>query len=232
MGPYYCSALQCRGRAAISCETCGYVKYCSNKCRSRDWDHFHGKLCPHYQRIGSGDDDDDPRGVLMFVEMLYARASWYRAFETDENVCTFAKGCFQTGSVIRHIHTGQLLTMDIFLQEFSAEERRLVMLSIACWRIARMHPDENKIQITLSKTPLVCHRCNGRSGDTFGMEPDRNFGGFLYLCLDCSRDNLVTVDLYQVPWREESTINKARFPVWLQEALPSSSLSLSSPQQE
>lgn len=228
MSRYYCSALQCRGGASIPCEKCGYVKYCSNACRSRDWDHFHKTLCPHYQRIGAGDanDYDDPRGVLMIVEMLYARASWYRAFETDDNVCTFAKGCFQTGSVIRHVETGRLLTMDILLQEMSAEDRRLILLSVACWRIARMHPDEKKIRITLSKTPLICHRCRSRHNDTFGLVPDPNFGGFLYLCIACSRDNEVTVDLHQVPWREESTMNRENFPVWLQEALPASDLSL------
>lgn len=166
----------------------------------------------------------------MFAEMLYARASWYEAFETDENVCAFANGCFQTGSVIRNVDTGRLLTMDIFLQELSAEERRLTMMSVACWRIARMHPDENKIRITLSKTPMVCHRCSGRHGDTFGMVPDPNFGGFLYLCLECDRENEQTVDLYQVPWKEESTLSRERFPIWLQESLPSS-LS-STPQQE
>ncbi|GAX28838.1 hypothetical protein FisN_20Lh132 [Fistulifera solaris] len=221
MSPYYCSALLCRGRASIPCEHCSYVKYCSDHCRRRDCEQLHGKLCPHYQRIGSG-NGDDPRGVLMFVEMLYGRASWYRAFETDENVCLFAKGCFETGSVIRHVQTGRLLTMDILLQEMTAEERRLTMMSVACWRIAQMHPNENKIKIMLSKTPLICHRCQRHHGDTFGMVPDRNFGGFLYLCIDCERQNDLVVDLFQVPWREESTISRERFPAWLQESLPSS----------
>jgi hypothetical protein len=103
-------------------------------------------------------------------------------------------------------------------------------MSVACWRIAQMHPDENKIRITLSKTPMICHRCRRRHGDTFGMVPDRNYGGFLYLCVDCERQNELVVDLFQVPWREESTISRERFPAWLQESLPSS-LSLS-PQQQ
>lgn len=220
MDAYYCSAFRCRGGISYRCTHCHFVKYCSSACHLRDWDQFHGKLCPHYQRIGSG-EEDDPRAVLMVTEMLYARATWYRALETDENVCLFAKGCFQTGSVIRHVDTGRLLTMDIFLQELSAEERRLTMMSIACWRIAQMQPDENKIRITLSKTPVVCHRCNDRRGDLFGLVPDRNFGGFLYLCVACNRENDVTVDLHQVPWREESPPSRERFPAWLQEALPS-----------
>lgn len=226
MKAYYCSAFRCRGGTTFRCTKCHYVEYCSSACHLRDWDQFHGKLCPHYQRIGSG-KEDDPLAVLMVTEMLYARATWYRALETDENVCLFAKGCFQTGSVIKHVHTGRLLTMDIFLQELTDEERRLTMMSIAYRRIAQMQPNKRKIRITLSKTPLVCHRCNNHCGDLYGLIPDRNFGGFLYLCIECNRENVVTVDLHQVPWKEISSISRESFPVWLQDALPITSSSSS-----
>lgn len=210
-----CNAVGCRARAKFRCSACQKVWYCSQTCQEGDWELHHKSLCPVYKV--ADDVGEGPSGLLMLTEMLFGKVPWHCAFSDETRLRRFAKGSLEMGIVIENID-GRTLTMDIYDNEMSPEERQATMLGSVMTRMADLLPDACLIERMLAKIPVNCHQCGYRGPDQ-NLRPDANLAGTRFLCLPCHSKNEVSYDFDSLNWKQVAPEDPEQLPDWLYEAV-------------
>ncbi|GAX16714.1 acylpyruvate hydrolase [Fistulifera solaris] len=191
-----CNAIGCRTRAKYRCSDCQKVWYCSQVCQEKDWKLHHKDLCPIYKIS----DDEGPAGLLMLTEMLFGKVPWHCIFSDEARLRRFAKGSLDMGIIVED-SDGRPLTMDIYDNELSPEERHAAMVGLVMSRMTDLLPDSSLIEQMLGKIPLNCHQCRYR-GPNQNLRPDANLGGTRFLCLPCDSKNEVLYDFNCLNWNQ------------------------------